>query len=205
MADPLSTDPLDRFEAAVRVRVGGEADEWLAQVPELISAVTDAWDLHVTAVANRIDGYGMSIPARRDSDRVSLRIAYPDVFLADETMALREWDGNDARTQRDDGAAESGADAQRPVDRAAGGGADARRGGARVGRDDARAVRVGAPAVRRTADARRGSDVPVVRTEPDGSRAAPWRRAARDVPVGRRAGRGDRSEAAGRRAGVRRR
>jgi streptomycin 6-kinase len=96
MADPISTDPLDRFEAAVRVRVGGEADEWLAQVPELISAVTDAWDLHVTAVANRIDGYGMSIPARRDSDRVSLRIAYPDAFLADETVALRAWDGNGA-------------------------------------------------------------------------------------------------------------
>jgi streptomycin 6-kinase len=96
MADPISTDPLDRFEAAVRVRVGGEADEWLAQVPELISAVTDAWDLYVTAVANRIDGYGMSIPARRDSDRVSLRIAYPDVFLADETVALRAWDGTGA-------------------------------------------------------------------------------------------------------------
>jgi streptomycin 6-kinase len=96
MADPISTDPLDRFEAAVRVRVGGEADEWLAQVPELISAVTDAWDLYVTAVANRIDGYGMSIPARRDSDRVSLRIAYPDVFFADETVALRAWDGTGA-------------------------------------------------------------------------------------------------------------
>lgn len=96
MADPISTDPLERFEAAVRVRVGGEADEWLAQVPELISAVTDAWDLYVTAVANRIDGYGMSIPARRDSDRVSLRIAYPDVFLADETVALRAWDGTGA-------------------------------------------------------------------------------------------------------------
>jgi streptomycin 6-kinase len=65
-------------------------------VPELISAFTDAWDLYVTAVANRIDGYGMSIPARRDSDRVSLRIAYPDVFFADETVALRAWDGTGA-------------------------------------------------------------------------------------------------------------
>ena len=36
MADPISTDPLERFEAAVRVRVGGEADEWLSNVPELI-------------------------------------------------------------------------------------------------------------------------------------------------------------------------
>ena len=96
MADPISTDPLDRFEAAVRVRVGGEAEEWLSSVPELISSVTDAWDLHVTAVANRIDGFGMSIPARRDSERVSLRIAYPDAFLADETAALRAWDGNGA-------------------------------------------------------------------------------------------------------------
>jgi streptomycin 6-kinase len=93
MADPISTDPLERFEAAVRVRVGGDADEWLAAVPDLISSVTGRWDLHVTAVANRIDAFGMSIPARRDSDRMTLRIAYPDAFLADETAALRAWDG----------------------------------------------------------------------------------------------------------------
>ena len=93
MADPVSTDPLERFEAAVRVRVGTDADEWLAAVPDLISSVTGRWDLHVTAVANRIDAFGLSIPARRDSDRVTLRIAYPDAFLADETAALRAWDG----------------------------------------------------------------------------------------------------------------
>jgi streptomycin 6-kinase len=93
MADPISTDPLERFEAAVRVRVGADADEWLAAVPDLISSVTERWDLHVTAVANRIDAFGMSIPARRESDRMTLRIAYPDAFLADETAALRAWDG----------------------------------------------------------------------------------------------------------------
>jgi streptomycin 6-kinase len=93
MADPISTDPLERFEAAVRARVGGDADEWLAAVPDLISSLTGRWDLHVTAVANRIDAFGLSIPARRDSDRVTLRIAYPDAFLADETTALRAWDG----------------------------------------------------------------------------------------------------------------
>ena len=48
MADPVSTDPLERFEAAVRVRVGTDADEWLAAVPDLISSVTGRWDLHVT-------------------------------------------------------------------------------------------------------------------------------------------------------------
>ena len=63
MADPISTDPLERFEAAVRVRVGAEADPWLERIPDLIASVTAAWDLHVTAVANRIDGFGMSIPA----------------------------------------------------------------------------------------------------------------------------------------------
>jgi len=93
MADPVSTDPLERFEAAVRVRVGTDADGWLAEVPDLISSVTGRWDLHVTAVANRIDAFGLSIPARRNSDRVTLRIAYPDAFLADETAALRAWDG----------------------------------------------------------------------------------------------------------------
>ena len=93
MADPISTDPLERFEAAVRVRVGADADEWLDAVPDLISSVTGRWDLHVTAVANRIDAFGLSIPARRESDRVTLRIAYPDAFLADETAALRAWDG----------------------------------------------------------------------------------------------------------------
>lgn len=96
MADPISTDPLERFEAAVRVRVGAEADDWLARVPELIASVTTSWDLHVTAVANRIDAYGLSIPARRDSERVTVRIAYPDAFLADETTALRAWNGTGA-------------------------------------------------------------------------------------------------------------
>src|SRR5262245_37166748 len=96
MADPISTDPLERFEAAVRVRVGADADDWLAGVPDLIASVTAAWDLHVTAVANRIDGFGMSIPARRDSDRVTVRIAYPDAFLGDETTALRAWNGTGA-------------------------------------------------------------------------------------------------------------
>jgi streptomycin 6-kinase len=96
MADPISTDPLERFEAAVRIRVGADADEWLAAVPDLISSVTGRWDLHVTAVANRIDAFGLSIPARRESDRVTLRIAYPDAFLTDETTALRAWDGGGA-------------------------------------------------------------------------------------------------------------
>src|SRR5512133_1836074 len=96
MADPISTDPLERFEAAVRVRVGAEADDWLEHVPDLITSVTDAWDVHVTAVANRIDAYGMSIPARRDSERVSVRIAYPDAFFTDETAALHAWNGTGA-------------------------------------------------------------------------------------------------------------
>ena len=96
MADPISTDPLERFEAAVRVRVGADADAWLQAVPDLIASVTATWDLHVTAVANRIDAYGLSIPARRDSERVTVRIAYPDAFLADETAALRAWNGTGA-------------------------------------------------------------------------------------------------------------
>src|SRR4029079_533153 len=96
MADPISTDPLERFEAAVRVRVGAEADPCLERTPDLIASVTAAWDLHVTAVANRIDGFGMSIPARRDGERVTVRIAYPDAFLVDETAALRAWNGTGA-------------------------------------------------------------------------------------------------------------
>src|ERR1044071_1956551 len=96
MADPISTDPLERFEAAVRVRVGSDADAWLDALPDLIASVTATWDLHITAVANRIDAYGLSIPARRDSERVTVRIAYPDAFLADETAALRAWNGTGA-------------------------------------------------------------------------------------------------------------
>src|SRR3954470_23408397 len=209
MADPISTDPLERFEAAVRVRVGGEAEDWLAQVAELISSVTAAWDLHVTAVANRIDAFGMSIPARRDSERVTLRIAYPDPFLADETAALRAWNGTGAvrileedergaqlRTSPVPGTAVSlernemkalrmVAETLRAlwIEPPARRDADARRRGPRVGRNDAGAVRVGASAVRRAADARRGGDVPFVRTEPDGRGAPAWRRPARHVPA----------------------
>jgi streptomycin 6-kinase len=93
MADPTTTDPLERFEAAVRARVGTDADDWLAGLPDLISAVTTTWDLHVTAVAKRVDAFGMSIPARRDSERVTLRLAFPDASLADETAALEAWNG----------------------------------------------------------------------------------------------------------------
>jgi streptomycin 6-kinase len=93
MADPTTTDPLDRFEAAVRARAGADADDWLAGLPDLISAMTATWDLHVTAVANRVDTFGMSIPARRDGERVTLRLAYPDASLADETTALQAWNG----------------------------------------------------------------------------------------------------------------
>lgn len=96
MGDPTTTDPLERFEAAVRGRVGADAEDWLAALPDLISWATATWDLHVTAVANRIDAFGMSIPARRDSDRVTLRVAFPDASLADETTALEAWDGNGA-------------------------------------------------------------------------------------------------------------
>jgi streptomycin 6-kinase len=96
MADPLTTDPLERFEAAVRARVGDAADDWLAGLPDLISSMTATWDLHVTAVANRVDAFGMSIPARRDGERVALRLAYPDATLADETAALEAWNGQGA-------------------------------------------------------------------------------------------------------------
>jgi streptomycin 6-kinase len=103
MADPSTTDPLERFEAAVRARVGSEADTWLEGLPDLINRATSTWDLHVTAVANRIDTFGMSIPARRGDDRVTLRLAYPDATLADETTALRAWDGAGAvRVLEDD-------------------------------------------------------------------------------------------------------
>lgn len=93
MGDPTTTDPLERFEAAVRGRVGSDAEEWLAALPDLISWATATWDLQVTAVANRTDAFGMSIPARRDSERVTLRLAFPDASLADETTALEAWNG----------------------------------------------------------------------------------------------------------------
>ena len=40
MGDPTTTDPLERFEAAVRGRVGAEAEDWLAAMPSLISEMT---------------------------------------------------------------------------------------------------------------------------------------------------------------------
>ena len=93
MGDPTTTDPLERFEAGVRGRVGADAEDWLAALPSLISEMTAMWDLHVTAVANRIDAFGMSIPARRDGERVTLRLSFPDGSLADETTALIAWNG----------------------------------------------------------------------------------------------------------------
>jgi streptomycin 6-kinase len=96
MGDPSTTDALERFESAVRSRIGADAEDWLDALPELISSCTAAWDLHVTAVANRIDTFGMSIPARRDGERVTLRLSFPDETLADETTALQTWNGEAA-------------------------------------------------------------------------------------------------------------
>jgi streptomycin 6-kinase len=96
MGDPTTTDPLERFEASVRGRVGADAEDWLASLPSLISEMTATWDLRVTAVANRVDTFGMSIPARRGDDRVTLRLSYPDGSLADETAALQAWNGGGA-------------------------------------------------------------------------------------------------------------
>jgi streptomycin 6-kinase len=96
MGDPTTADPLERFEAAVRGRVGADAEDWLATLPDLISSATSMWDLQVTAVANRIDAFGMSIPARREGERVTLRVAFPDATFDDETAALRAWNGDGA-------------------------------------------------------------------------------------------------------------
>ena len=96
MGDPLTTDPLERFELAVRARVGSDADEWLAGVPDLISAMRTEWDLFVTGVARDVDAFGMSIPATKDGTAVFLRLAYPDGWFADETAALDAWNGSGA-------------------------------------------------------------------------------------------------------------
>lgn len=90
------TDPLARFEAAVRTRLGDEADTWLAEVPDLIASTQAAWDLMVTSPARDADAFGMTIPATRAGEKVLLRLMYPDGWFADETTALQAWDGNGA-------------------------------------------------------------------------------------------------------------
>jgi hypothetical protein len=69
------TDPLARFEAAVRTRVGADADAWLEGLPDLISRMTAGWDLTVTGPAREMDAFGMTIPATRADERVLLRMA----------------------------------------------------------------------------------------------------------------------------------
>ena len=59
------TDPLARFEAAVRTRVGADADAWLEGLPDLISAMTANWNLTITGPAREVDAFGMTIPATR--------------------------------------------------------------------------------------------------------------------------------------------
>ena len=90
------TDPLARFEVAVRARVGADADAWLAGLPDLISAMRARWDLLITGPAREVDAFGMSIPATRADVPVMLRMAYPDGWFADETTALTAWNGEGA-------------------------------------------------------------------------------------------------------------
>ncbi|MEP6758402.1 MAG: aminoglycoside phosphotransferase family protein [Actinomycetota bacterium] len=90
------TDPLARFEAAVRARVGADADEWLEGLPDLISSVRATWDLLITGPAREVDAFGMTIPATRADEGVLLRMAFPDGWFADETTALEAWNGEGA-------------------------------------------------------------------------------------------------------------
>lgn len=90
------TDPLARFEAAVRARLGADADAWLEGLPDLISAMTAGWDLTITGPAREVDAFGMTIPATRADERVLLRMAYPDGWFVDETTALVAWHGEGA-------------------------------------------------------------------------------------------------------------
>lgn len=90
------TDPLARFEAAVRTRVGVEADAWLDGLPDLISAMRADWDLSITGPSRQLDAFGMTIPATRAEEPVLLRMAYPDGWFADETAALTAWNGEGA-------------------------------------------------------------------------------------------------------------
>ncbi len=96
MSTPTPTDPPSRFEAAVRSRVGADADPWLADLADLIASLRAGWDLQPTSPARDVDAFGMTIPAIRDGERVLLRLIYPDAWFTDETLALQTWDGNGA-------------------------------------------------------------------------------------------------------------
>ena len=81
MSIPAANDPLEAFGAVLRQRVGGEADAWLDDLPDLIAAVTAEWDLIVTGTARDVDQFGMTIPATRGDDRVLVRLGYPEAFM----------------------------------------------------------------------------------------------------------------------------
>jgi streptomycin 6-kinase len=96
MSIPGAHDPLETFSAALRARVGGEADPWLEALPGLIAELTAGWDLQMTGTARESDAFGMTIPATRDDVRLLLRMSYPDGWFSDQTRALEAWDGRGA-------------------------------------------------------------------------------------------------------------
>jgi streptomycin 6-kinase len=96
MSIPGANDPLAAFTAALRQRVGGEADPWIEALPDLIADVTAGWDLQVSATARDVDPFGMTIPATRGDDGVLVRLSYPDGWFADQTRALQAWSGDGA-------------------------------------------------------------------------------------------------------------
>jgi streptomycin 6-kinase len=87
---------LAEFTEWTRARIGQEADGWLTALPSLIAEVTEAWGLQ--DLGEPFDGgyLGYTVPARRGSDEVVLKIGYPDGWFIEEAAALAAWGGRGA-------------------------------------------------------------------------------------------------------------
>ncbi|MDI6102149.1 aminoglycoside phosphotransferase family protein [Actinoplanes sp. NEAU-A12] len=80
-----------------RTRVDGEAGrEWLRSLPALVERLAARWDLTVDDAEPLHGGLGLVVLARREGQRLALKLSRPGGPVTDEVAALRAWDGRGA-------------------------------------------------------------------------------------------------------------
>jgi streptomycin 6-kinase len=91
-------EAFERFCETTSARVGAEGRAWVADAPGFLERLIERWELELDEDAEfEPTQTAFSVTGVRGSTQpVTLRIAYPDGWFAEETAALVHWDGRGA-------------------------------------------------------------------------------------------------------------
>jgi streptomycin 6-kinase len=85
----------EAFAAATVTREGEAGRKWVAELPDLVAALCEQWNLVVTGPV--MHGYlGLVVPVCRTDESCVLKVSWLDESTVDETVALLAWDGRGA-------------------------------------------------------------------------------------------------------------